>query len=96
MRRRKRHGAVETAVFAAALILAAFIGREVWKRRAPAAAEPTQSSVPVAAVLTPSFPPLPTGASRPRTETAVTSVPSLKLARVQRRPLKTVPVPAPK
>ena len=96
MRRRKRHTAVEAAVFAAALILAAFIGREAWKRRAPAAAEPIQSSVPVPAVLTPTFPPMPTGTNRPRTEMGVTAVPSLKLARVQRRPLKTVPVPAPK
>jgi len=95
MRRRKRHSAVETAVFAAALLLAAFIGREAWKRRAPAAPEPAPLTAHEPAVLTPSFPPLPAGAARPRTETAVTAVPSLKLTRVQRRPRKTAPVPNP-
>lgn len=96
MRRSKRHPVVESAVFAAALILAAFIGREFWKRRAPAAIEPLTPAVVVPAVLTPTFPPLPTGARRPRTESAVSAVPSLKLTRVRRRAREPVAVPAPK
>jgi len=93
-RRQKRHPVLETAVFAAALLLAAFIGRELWRRRAapPAPVEPTAS---VPAVLNPTFPPLPVETPRRRTEMGVSAVPSLKLTRVQRRRPKTA-VPAPK
>jgi hypothetical protein len=89
-----RHPALETAVFAAALLLAAFVGRELWLRRAaPTPAEPqAAASDPVA--LRPAKPPIPSASGR--TETAVTGVPPLKLTRVQRRKPKAAVVPLPK
>ena len=95
-RRQHRHPIVETAVFAAAVLLAAFIARELWSRRgalrpdAPAA----QAVRPVE--LNPTFPPLPVSSQSPRTETAVTGVPSIKLSRVQNRRPKPSAVPAPR
>ncbi|MCM2303375.1 MAG: hypothetical protein NDJ72_01635 [Elusimicrobia bacterium] len=97
-RRSKRHPVLETAVFAAALFLAAFVGRELWRRRGEA---PRPSPEPSAAELKPAplnitYPPLPSAAASGRTETAVAGVPPLKLTRVQRRKPKPSVVPAPK
>ena len=83
-------------MFAAALLLSAFIARELWHRRFAAQPPPT-AAVPAErqpAVLNPTRPPQPVAASSRRTEVAVTGVASLKLTRVQRR--KPAPVPAPK
>ncbi|MBI2787727.1 MAG: hypothetical protein HYX59_03500 [Elusimicrobia bacterium] len=96
MRRGKhRHPALEAAVFAAALLLSAFIGRELWLRRAapPSEAPP---ALPGPAALDPAKPPLPSKTVGGRTETAVIAVPSVKLSRVQRRKPKNAPVPVPK
>ncbi|MBI5246681.1 MAG: hypothetical protein HY923_05830 [Elusimicrobia bacterium] len=91
-----RHPVLEAAVFAAALLLAGFVGRELWRRRAPA---PESAGFPVieehvAAIATP----LPQSVSKPvkQTETSVTHVPSIRLTRVQRRKQKNVAVPVPK
>ena len=92
---RSRHSGL--AHFAAALLLTAFVGRELWLRRgavgADAKIEPSKTQ-PI--VLTPDRPPLPLRASERRTETAVIGVPPIKLTRVQRRRPKTAPVPAPR
>jgi hypothetical protein len=97
-RRSKRHPALETAVFAAALLLSAFIARELWHRRF-AAQPPPSAAVPAErqpAVLNPTRPPLPVAASPRRTEVAVTGVAPIKLSRVQRRKPGPASVPAPK
>jgi len=93
-RRQHRHPAVETAVFAAALLLAAFIARELWVRRAAAAPEPEKVTMP--AVLEISYPPLPQKATEQRTEQAVSGVAPIKLTRMQPRKQKLAPVPAPR
>lgn len=96
-RRQNRHPALEAAVFAAALLLAAFVGRELWnRRRAEPPPAPPEASVMEPAKLNPSFPPLPGVETGGRTETAVTGVPPLKLTRVQRRTRKSAVVPPPK
>lgn len=92
--RSKRHPVLETAVFAAALLLAAFIGRELWQRRAPAPPAEPEGMQPVA--LRPDRPALPSASEPKRTETAVTGVPPIKLTRVQRRKPTAPVVPAPK
>jgi hypothetical protein len=95
MRRQHRHPVLEAAVFAAALLLAGFVGRELWRRRAPEPEVPKagfEDFVPDVAV-NPTRPPLP---GRGRTETAVTTVPSVKLTRIVRRKEKSVPVPLPR
>lgn len=94
-RRSRRHPYIETAVFAAALLLAAFIARELWIRRPPALAEPGEP-VLRAAVLAVSYPPLPGTEPARRTEQAVTGVAPVKLARVQRTKPKPRAVPAPR
>lgn len=95
-RRQHRHPALEAAVFAAALLLAAFVGRELWRRRAavPSAERPSGTAEP--AVLNPAKPALPSGSPSARTETAVIGAPSIKLSRVQRRKPRAAPVPVPK
>jgi len=94
-RRQHRHPALEAAVFAAALLLSAFIGRELWLRRAAPPSEPPPAlSGP--ASLNPGKPPLPSKSAGGRTETAVTAVPPVKLSRVQRRKPRNGPVPVPK
>ena len=96
-RRAHRHPAIETAVFAAALLLAAFIARELWVRRSaplpPPVAEPAPAATAVRATLQPAI-----VLTRPvsRTERAVTAVAPIKLTRVQRRKPKGDVVPAPK
>lgn len=90
--RPRRRPALETAVFAAALVLAAFIARELWVRQSPVTV--TTSVQPAA--LNPAFPPLPLTAPAHRTEHAVAGVASIKLTRVQRRKPKPAVVPAPK
>ncbi|MCR4294339.1 MAG: hypothetical protein NUW21_02300 [Elusimicrobia bacterium] len=92
-RRRNRHPVLEAAVFAAAILLAGFVGRELWKRRVAPAPAP---SVMEPAKLNLSYPPLPGTDLGGRTETAVTGVPPLKLTRVQRRKPRTAVVPPPK
>jgi len=96
MRRRPhRHPVLETAVFTAALLLAVFIGRELWRRRGPAPVVADPAAVePIA--LHPTYPPLPAAAKTSRTETAVSGVAPIKLTRVQRRRPKSGVVPAPK
>lgn len=89
-----RHPYVEAAVFGAALLLAAFIGRELWARRAPA--DPKEPVITTPIVLTPERLPLPGKPTTGRTETAVTGAPPIKLSRVQRRRPKSAPVPAPR
>ena len=93
-RRSKRHPVLETAVFAAALLLSAFIARELWQRRtaAPSPVVP-ETSVKRAAPLNITYAPMPAPARR--TEQAVTGVAPIKLTRVQRRKPKADPVPAP-
>lgn len=95
-RRQHRHPALEAAVFAAALLLSAFVGRELWRRRAeaPPRAEPSGAAEP--AVLNLVKPPLPSRYPSARTETAVAGAPSIRLSRVQRRKPKSAPVPVPK
>ncbi|MBI2387017.1 MAG: hypothetical protein HYV14_13575 [Elusimicrobia bacterium] len=95
-RRQHRHPALEAAVFAAALLLAAFVGRELWLRRAAAPSPEAPSAAAEPAALNPDKPPLPSMTSPGRTETAVTAVPSIKLSRVQRRKPKPAAVPAPR
>jgi hypothetical protein len=94
-RRQHRHPALETAVFAAALLLSAFIARELWRRRAtpaPAAETGRQGAIE----LNPTRPPLPSTTPGGRTEQAVTGVPPLKLSRLQPHKPKPEAVPAPK
>ena len=86
-------------MFGAALLLVGFVGRELWRRLAPAPGAPPapsaasfENSVPDVAVI-PTRPPLP---GQGRTETAVSGVPSIKLSGVSRRKAKSAPVPAPK
>lgn len=94
MRRQHRHPYVEAAVFGAALLLAGFIARELWRRRPPPA--PPAPPAPVDYRPVP-LPPQPLPQAGPgRTESAVTGVPPIKLHRVLRRPGKTEPVPAPR
>jgi hypothetical protein len=100
-RRQHRHPYIETAVFAAALLLAAFIARELWSRRSPSVPPAgTSSALDPAAqhptVLHPTRPPLPPLVKTNRTEQAVTGVAPIKLTRVQRRKPKAAVVPAPK
>lgn len=95
MRRQKRHPVLETAVFAAALLLSAFIARELWRRRFAAQPAP-ETAVVQPAVLNPARPSLPLAAPARRTEVAVTGVAPIKLTRVQRRKPKPAVVPAPK
>lgn len=81
-------------MFAAAILMFAFVARELWRRRpAPAAAAP-EIARPIELIPEP-----PIGRQSvkapPRTETSVKSVPSIKLTKVARR-RKTEPVPAPK
>ena len=93
-RRAHRHPALETAVFAAALLLAAFVARELWIRRAPAAPKsgpPAAGAVP----LNPERPPAPGAVPGGKTERAVTKVPALRLTRIQRPKPKPAAVPAP-
>ncbi len=99
MRKRShRHPALETAVFAAALLLAAFVGRELWRRRtvmAPPEVEAgPQTPAPLNPIRTTYFGPAPA----PRTVTAVMVPSPIKLRRV--KPAKarlskhdTVPLP---
>ncbi len=87
-----RHPALETAVFAAALLLSAFIARELWSRRRAAL------RAPEAAGLQPAAPnlsraPLPLEAGTRRTERAVTGVAPIKLVRARRRKPDVVPAP---
>lgn len=91
-RRQQRHPALDAAVFAAALLLSAFIARELWLRRTPVMLEPAALR-PV--VLNPGLPPLPVAATGHRTEVGVNGVAPIKLTRVQRRASKSAAVPAP-
>ena len=75
-------------------MLAAFIARELWMRRAAVYREPEAVVVP--AVLNPTFPPLPKVEKGHLTEVAVMSVAPIKLSRVQPRKPRPEPVPAPK
>lgn len=96
-RSRNRHPALEAAVFAAALLLAAFVGRELWSRRGPASAASAAGPSAMEPVkLNPSYPSPAVAVPGGRTETAVKGVPPLKLTRVQRRGSKTAVVPPPK
>lgn len=95
-RRQHRHPVLEAAVFAAALLLAAFVGRELWRRRAPDPSAAAASSAAEPAALKPDKPALPSKNPSARTETAVIGAPSIKLSRVQRRKPKAAPVPVPK
>jgi hypothetical protein len=90
-----RHPVIESAVFAAAILLSAFIARELWSRRATAA-PPPESAGPAPVALNPARPPLPEVAGTRRTEDAVTAVAPIKLTRVQPRKLKPDAVPSPK
>ncbi len=82
-------------MFAAALLLSAFIARELWRRRgAPSSVAGTEVQRPVALNLT--RPPLPSTSPGGRTETAVTGVAPIKLTRVQRRKPKPAPIPVPR
>ena len=80
-------------MFAAALLLAAFIARELWSRRGPALTAPEARVMPAALNVT--RPPLPAAQSGPRTEQAVSGVAPIKLTRVQRAKPKAVAVPVP-
>lgn len=91
MRTRSRHPALETAVFAAALLLSAFVARELWRRHgsapsaAPAAVRPEPAPAPSPAA----------GGKVYAMERAVTSVPSMRITRIERRKPRPAPVPAP-
>jgi hypothetical protein len=82
----KRHPALEAGVIAAALLLAAFVGRELWRRRsAPSAAPPIAVAEPSAdAALQPGPTPMP----EPKAEISVSGgVPfrAGRIVRVKRR-----------
>jgi hypothetical protein len=95
--RRHRHPYLEAAVFGAALLLAAFIARELWARRqARPPVEPGSGAMQETLILNPTRPPLPPSAAGPRTEQAVTRVAPIKLSRISRRKPKPTAVPAPK
>ncbi|MBI4062279.1 MAG: hypothetical protein HY403_12725 [Elusimicrobia bacterium] len=95
MRRgRRRHPAFEAAVFAAALLLAAIIVRELWRRPAVAPPAPEASAEPAAPVAF--RPPLPEGLTAPRAELAASEVAPIKLTRIQRPRPKPAAVPAPR
>ena len=101
--RQQRHPVLESAVFAAALLLSAFVARELWRRRpvtpdrAVGEAVPLAESVGKAVESNPYRPPLPAAASTHRTERAVTGgVPAIKLTRVQGRKHTFDAVPVPK
>lgn len=82
-------------MFAAALLMSAFIARELWHRRSPTLPEREPAAAePVA--LNPGRPPLPAMGTPRRTEVAVTGVAPIKLTRVQRRKPKPDAVPAPR
>jgi len=96
-RRSQRHPYVEAAVFAAALLLAAFIARELWARRqALPPVEDPPGKMQETLILNPTRPPLPAPATGSRTEQAVSIVAPIKLSRVYRRKPKPSAVPAPK
>ncbi len=93
--RRHRHPALETAVFAAALLLSAFIARELWRRR-PIVSSPMERGKRLTQPYGEDMPlPKSFGQATPshRTEQAVSGVAPIKLTRVQRRKPKAVPVP---
>ena len=93
MRKRPhRHPVLEAVVFAAALLLALFVGRELWRRWSlRPRPEPVSTGPALVSPIRPEAPPLP---GRGRTETAVSSVPPLKLSRIApKRPKSTVPAP---
>lgn len=92
-RRSQRHPVIESAVFVAAVLLAAFIARELWSRRQAPVPAASSDIAPIA--LNPGRPPLPDIPGARRTEAAVTGVAPIKLTRVQRRKLKSVAVPLP-
>jgi|CXWL01.1.fsa_nt_gi hypothetical protein len=88
-RRRGRHPAFEIAVFAAALLLAVFIGRELWRRGRSvpppvAAADSEQADEPASS-----------GVASGAPERSVSSVPRVRLTRIERRKPKPRAVPAP-
>ena len=83
-------------MFAAALLLAGFVGRELWRRRAPEAASTGFPVIEERAAAVPKAYMPPAGQPAGRTETAVSAVPSIKLSRVQRSKSKKVSVPLPK
>lgn len=95
--RRHRHPVLEAAVFAAVLLLAAFVGRELWKRRAAALPPPVAPAnepfmptaipaVPVRGAPVESF-----------TERGTSYVPGIRLSRPPkpRRRRTTPPAPTP-
>ena len=87
-RGRDRHPAFEIAVFAAALFLTVFVARELWRRY--------HSAPPAAAVSVPSdADPQPSGVEIGTTERSVSSVPRVRLTRIERRKPKPRAVPAP-
>lgn len=90
-RKQHRHPALETAVFAAALLLSAFIARELWRRRASA----QEVEAPMKAVEIHATHPDYAAPSRGRTEQAVMNVPPIKLTRVQPRGPKPRVPPVP-
>ncbi len=85
-----RHPVVENAVIAAALILAAFVGRELWRRRPSAQEEAKPAELKV------TRPAVPQPEATKRTETAVVGVAPIKLTRIQPGKPRQARVPAPK
>lgn len=90
-----RHPVLEAVVFAAALLLAGFVGRELWRRRQAAQPGPEMSTVTGPVTPSAARPATPLPPRKGTTEESVTSVPPLKLSRIQPRRKKPV-VPAPK
>ncbi len=88
IRGRDRHPAFEIAVFAAALLLAVFVARELWRRH--------QSAPPAAAAANPpAADPKPSRVAIGTSERSVSSVPRVRLTRIERRKPKPRAVPAP-
>lgn len=92
---RHRHPVLEAAVFAAALLLSAFVARELWRRR-PVPRPATGSEIVPPIVLSPSHPALTREEERRRTETGVNSVAPIKLSRVQPPKHRDAVPPVPK
>jgi hypothetical protein len=93
--RSNRHPLLETAVFAAALILAAFVARELWRRRSAVPESPLSAAAPAATAAAEPMDPPASEAGSP-TEKAVGGLAPLKRSPAGRRRPRPAVVPAPR
>ena len=86
---RRSRTIVETAVFAAAILLAGFLARELWLRRRPAPAPEAPAAPAVAAPVRPAWP-----KPAPQAEVGTAGSPPVRMTRIEkRRPKTSVPSP---